>query len=250
MRPPLIIGNWKMNGNSVENENLINTINTSCDSNGGIEVVVCPPLIYINQVSQLLSNSKIKYGAQNVSANSNGAYTGEVSSEMLHDIGCSYVLIGHSERRSLNNESNIDIAGKLLAAVQAQITPVLCVGETLIERQSENTFVVIAGQISEIIEQVGVKIFENVVIAYEPVWAIGTGETATPEQAQIVHALIRRQLAECDICISKNIRIIYGGSVNANNASSLFKQKDIDGGLVGGASLNANDFINICEAYN
>ena len=160
------------------------------------------------------------------------------------------MLLGHSERRSLYHESDVEIADKFSAVVQAGITPVLCVGETLTQRQSEETFTVIAEQISKVVEQVGIKAFEHAVIAYEPVWAIGTGETATPEQAQVVHALIRHQLAEYDVTIANNIRIIYGGSVNANNAHSLFKQNDIDGGLVGGASLNADAFINICQAYN
>jgi triosephosphate isomerase len=250
MRQALIIGNWKMNGNLAENNELLNAISKSYDSNDEIEVVVCPPSIYMAQISQQLLNSKIKYGAQNVSANRNGAFTGEVSTLMLNDIGCSYVLLGHSERRNLNHESDIEIANKFSKAVQAKITPVLCVGETLTQRQCEETFLVIAEQISIVIEQVGIKAFEHVVIAYEPVWAIGTGETATPEQAQIVHARIRSQLADHDVAIANNIRIIYGGSVNANNANSLFKQKDIDGGLIGGASLNADAFINICKAYN
>lgn len=250
MRQALIIGNWKMNGNLAENDRLLTTISTSYDSSNGIEIVVCPPSIYMDQVSRQLSQSKIKFGAQNVSAYKSGAFTGEVSTTMLHDFSCSYVLLGHSERRSLHHESDVEIADKFSAVVQAGITPVLCVGETLVQRQSEETFAVIAEQISKVVEQVGIKAFEHAVIAYEPVWAIGTGETATPEQAQIVHALIRRQLAEYDVTIANNIRIIYGGSVNANNAHSLFKQNDIDGGLVGGASLNADAFINICQAYN
>jgi triosephosphate isomerase len=250
MRHALIIGNWKMNGNLAENDKLLTTISTSYDSSNGIEIVVCPPSIYMDQVSRQLSQGKIKLGAQNVSAYKSGAFTGEVSTTMLHDFSCSYVLLGHSERRSLNHESDVEIADKFSAVVQAGITPVLCVGETLFQRLSEETFAVIADQISKVVEQVGIKAFEHAVIAYEPVWAIGTGETATPEQAQIVHALIRRQLAEYDVTIANNIRIIYGGSVNANNAHSLFKQNDIDGGLVGGASLNADAFINICQAYN
>jgi triosephosphate isomerase len=250
MRQALIIGNWKMNGNLAENEKLLNAISTSSVSKGNIAVVVCPPSIYIAQVSQLLSQSKIKYGAQNVSAYERGAYTGEVSTTMLQGFGCSYVLLGHSERRCLNHESDEQIADKFSAAVQAKITPVLCIGETLTQRQSDETFLVIAEQISTVVEQVGIQAFEHAVIAYEPIWAIGTGETASPEQAQAVHAKVRHQLAEYDITIADNIPIIYGGSVNANNADSLFKQKDIDGALVGGASLSADAFINICKAYN
>jgi len=250
MRQPLIIGNWKMNGNLAENDKLLNTISTLYDSSESIDVVICPPSIYIAQVSKELLKSKIKYGAQNVSANRNGAYTGEVSTSMLHDFGCSYVLLGHSERRSLNHESDIEIANKFSTAVQAEIIPVLCVGETLTQRQCDETFLVIAKQISTVVEQVGIQAFEHAVIAYEPVWAIGTGETASPEQAQEVHGQIRRQLSAFDGNIAANIQIIYGGSVNANNADSLFKQKDIDGGLVGGCSLNGDDFISICKAYN
>jgi triosephosphate isomerase len=250
MRQYLIIGNWKMNGNLAENEQLLNTISSSHALAEGCEVVVCPPSIYIPHVRQQLLQSKVKYGAQNVNEHINGAYTGETSATMLHDLGCSYVLLGHSERRSLNHESDEQIAGKFAAAVQANIKPVLCVGETLAQRQGDETFLVIAEQIKKVVEQVGIQAFEHAVIAYEPVWAIGTGETATPEQAQEIHNLIRRQLAEFDVNIASNILIIYGGSVNSNNARTLFSQPDIDGGLVGGASLNADVFINICKAYN
>jgi triosephosphate isomerase len=250
MRNGLIIGNWKMNGTLAENDKLLNTMITSYDLSNSVEVVVCPPSTYMAQVSQKLCQSKIKYGAQNVSAYESGAFTGEVSTTMLNDFGCSYVLLGHSERRSLNHECDLEIADKFSSAVQANITPVLCVGETLSQRQSEETFLVIAKQISTVIGQVGIKAFEHAVIAYEPVWAIGTGATASPEQAQAVHAQIRHQLIEHDIHIAKNIQVIYGGSVNADNAKLLFAQSDIDGALVGGASLKANTFINICKAYN
>jgi|TARA_R110002060_G_scaffold71863_1_gene80490 triosephosphate isomerase len=250
MRKPLIIGNWKMNGNLSENEHLLNTIRSALALAGDCEVVVCPPSIYISNVRQKLLQSKIKYGAQNVNEHINGAYTGEISATMLHDLGCSYVLLGHSECRSLHHESDEQIANKFSAAVQAKIKPVLCVGETLAQRQGDETFSVIAEQIRVVVEQVGIQVFEGAVIAYEPVWAIGTGETATPEQAQEVHNIIRRQLADLDLNIASNIQIIYGGSVNSNNARKLFSQPDIDGGLVGGASLNADAFINICKAYN
>ncbi len=194
--------------------------------------------------------SKIKYGAQNVNANINGAHTGEISTSMLSDFGCSYVLIGYSERRNLYHENNVSVANKFSATVLAKMVPVLCVGETLIQRQSDQTFSVINEQIDQVVEQVGIKAFEQAVIAYEPVWAIGTGETASPEQAQAVHTEIRRQLSIYDENIANNIRIIYGGSVNESNANALFNQKDIDGGLVGGASLNAETFINICKVMN
>lgn len=251
MRKPLIIGNWKMNGNLADNEQLLNTLCAARllnESGDDFDVVVCPPSIYLADVRQQLSTSKIKYGAQNVSEHENGAYTGEISAAMLHDLGCSYVLLGHSERRSLNNESDEQIAGKFAAAVQAKITAVLCVGETLAQRQADETFSVIVEQITRVVEQVGIQAFSQAVIAYEPVWAIGTGETASPEQAQAVHQQIRQQLAEYDENIASSIQIVYGGSVNENNAQALFLQPDIDGALVGGASLKADKFITICQA--
>lgn len=248
MRRPLIIGNWKMNGNLAENEQLLKTICFSPVLDEGSEVVICPPSIYIAHVRQQLSQSKIKYGAQNVSGYKNGAYTGEISATMLHDLDCSYVLLGHSERRSLNHENDEQIADKFLAATQAKVTAVLCVGETLAQRQGDETFSVIAEQIKKVVEQVGITAFKHAVIAYEPIWAIGTGETASPEQAQEVHMHIRQQLAEYDVNIASSIQIIYGGSVNEKNAKSLFIQPDIDGALVGGASLKGDNFIKICNA--
>ncbi len=248
MRQSLIIGNWKMNGNLAENEKLLNIISVSPILYEDIDVVVCPPSIYITHVRQQLAASKIKYGAQNVSAYKNGAYTGEISTTMLADLGCSYVLLGHSERRSLNHESDGQIADKFAAAVQANLTAVLCVGETLAQRQADETFLVIAQQIQKVVEQVGIQAFKQAVIAYEPIWAIGTGETASPEQAQEVHQQIRQQLAKYDENIARSIQIIYGGSVNENNAKALFLQADIDGALVGGASLKGEHFITICQA--
>ncbi|KGK01050.1 triose-phosphate isomerase [Thalassotalea sp. ND16A] len=250
MRQPLIIGNWKMNGSLTENEKLLNTISTSLITIEGIEIVVCPPSLYMAQVKQQLSKTKIKHGAQNVSEFQSGAYTGEISTSMLGELGCCFVLLGHSERRALYHENDAQIADKFSAAVKANIRPVLCVGETLSQRQCGETFSVIAKQIKTVIEQVGIEAFAQAVVAYEPVWAIGTGETATPEQAQAVHANIRHQLAEYDVNIANRIHIIYGGSVNASNAQALFMQQDIDGGLVGGASLNSDEFVKICQATN
>jgi triosephosphate isomerase len=246
MRQALIIGNWKMNGNLAENDKLLKAM--AYESINNIEVVVCPPSIYMAQVSQQLAHSHIKYGAQNVSENRSGAYTGEVSTAMLHEFGCSYVLLGHSERRSLYHETDAQVANKFASAVAAQIIPVLCVGETLDQRQNDETLLVITEQIKVVIEQVGIEAFESAVIAYEPVWAIGTGETASPEQAQMVHGQIRSQLAGYNDVIANNLSIIYGGSVNDNNADALFAEKDIDGALVGGASLKAASFIKICQA--
>lgn len=248
MKQSLIIGNWKMNGSLIENEKLLKTITTSLIFSEKVNVVVCPPFVYMTQVSQLLSQSKIKLGAQNVSAFEHGAYTGEISVAMLNELNCSYVLLGHSERRSIYHESNTQVADKFSAAVGAKITPVLCVGETLTQRQNDETFLIISAQIKTVIEQVGIQAFSQAVIAYEPVWAIGTGETASPEQVQTIHSKIRNQLAEYDVTVAKKISIIYGGSVNENNAKALFAQQDVDGALVGGASLNAASFINICQA--
>lgn len=248
MKQPLIIGNWKMNGSLIDNEKLLKTITTSLVFSEKVDVVICPPFVYMAQVSQQLSQSKIKLGAQNVSAFEYGAYTGEVSVTMLNELGCSYILLGHSERRSLYHESDAQVADKFAAAVEAKIIPVLCVGETLTQRQNDETFLVITQQIKMVIEQVGIQAFNQAVIAYEPVWAIGTGETASPEQVQTVHSQIRDQLAIYDVIIANNIAIIYGGSVNEKNAKALFEQPDVDGALVGGASLNATSFINIYQA--
>lgn len=248
MKKPLVIANWKMHGNTRSNAQLISAISSSIDTNSTCNVVLCPPAPFLNQVVLGLADTSISVGAQNMHAAEFGAYTGEISASMLKDLGCTYVLIGHSERRSLFAESDTDIANKYIAAINSGLTPVLCVGESLQERQNGTTEAVVKNQIQAVLDAGGVASFANAVIAYEPVWAIGTGETASPEQAQAVHAAIRQQISALDPEIGENISVLYGGSVKADNAGELFMQKDIDGALVGGASLDAKAFVNICSA--
>lgn len=247
MRTALVAGNWKMNGDSDFISELIKDLKDSTESSDA-EVLVCPPFVYLSQVKQALEGSAIKLGAQNVSQNNNGAFTGEISLPMLDDLGCEYVILGHSERRSLYAETDELVAEKFIAAEQAGLKPILCVGETLEERESDQTLEVVGRQLKTVIKAAGIAKFENAVVAYEPVWAIGTGKTATPEQAQDVHAAIRAMVAEFDADAAAKLRILYGGSVNAGNAAELFANEDVDGGLVGGASLKANDFTAICQA--
>jgi len=215
------------------------------------DILVCPPAPYLGQAASHSEPLPIAIGAQNVSQHESGAYTGEVSLAMLSELGCEYVLLGHSERRELFLESDQIIADKFAACVDnqsASVTPILCIGETLEDRQAGNTEEVVNSQLDVVINKVGIAAFENAVIAYEPVWAIGTGETASPEQAQEVHAFIRAKLNRLDSAIADKIRIVYGGSVKPSNAAELFAQKDIDGGLIGGASLDVASFSGICEA--
>lgn len=246
MRKPLVMGNWKMNGSLVANETLLEGL--ALEGLHGVEVALCPPFPYLSQVRRHLMDSTIALGAQTLDEHDTGAYTGEVSAAMLRDFGCHFVLIGHSERRSLYNESDADTAAKFAAAVRHELVPVLCVGETLAERKSAATEAVVARQVQAIMDRHGIDAFRDSVIAYEPIWAIGTGETATPEQAQAVHAFIRQLLAEFSPTIAEQVRILYGGSVNADNAKALFAQPDVDGGLVGGASLDAKVFSRICSS--
>lgn len=242
MRQPLVLGNWKMNGSLKENRELLQGI--LAELNVATEVGVCPPAVYITQAAELLQGSTVAVGSQDVSAHAAGAFTGELEAGMLKDVGCRYAIIGHSERRQYHGESDAQVAEKFQAALAVGLVPVLCIGETLEQRESEATLDVIATQMQAVINQVGVDAFTNAVVAYEPVWAIGTGKTATPEQAQEVHQFIRTQLGES----GANVQILYGGSVKADNAETLFAKQDIDGALVGGASLVAKDFIAICNA--
>lgn len=215
----------------------------------GVDIAVCPPAIYIDFVKSALGNSRVAIGGQNMSEIADqGAYTGEISALMLKDMGCKYVVLGHSERRALFGEVDAQVAAKVAVALQNDLTPILCVGETLEQRELGVTEQVIAQQLSAVLDVVGVKNFAKVVVAYEPVWAIGTGKTASPEQAQAVHAFIRQQISMLDAAVAQKVIIQYGGSVKPDNAAELFAQPDIDGGLIGGASLNASDFIAICEA--
>lgn len=248
MKSKLVIGNWKMNASLADNEALVNALQESTSTLVGVDVAVCPPFPYLAQVSAYLTGSHIQVGAQNLNQHLSGAFTGEVSGAMLKDLGCALVLVGHSERRTLFGETNDDIAEKFSAALRDGLLPVLCVGETLTERRAGITEQVVTTQLQAVIDLVGITSLSSGVIAYEPVWAIGTGETATPEQAQEVHCHIRGLLAQRDPAAAAATRIIYGGSVKPDNAAELFLQEDIDGGLIGGASLDAASFTAICKA--
>lgn len=245
MNRKLIAGNWKMNGSLAANDALVKAMLADIGAPAA-DVALCAPAPYLAQLQSLLTGSPIAWGAQDVSAHDKGAYTGEVSVDMLKDFGCRYCLVGHSERRQYHGETDELVAAKAQRALAGGITPVVCVGETLAERESGDTELVVRRQLAAVIHAVGHCISE-IVVAYEPVWAIGTGRTATPEQAQQVHAVLRAQLAAATTH-PKRVRILYGGSMNAANAASLLAQPDIDGGLIGGASLKAADFLQIVAA--
>lgn len=249
MRQPLVAGNWKMNGSRASVRELIAGIKQGIDAVASAEVAVCPTFVHLADVQNLLSDTRIALGAQNLSDHTSGAYTGEVSGEMLREFDCKYVIIGHSERRSLYGESDALVARKFALARRLGLTPILCLGELLEERQQHQTETVVGRQLDAIIAlEEGAEAFNEAVIAYEPVWAIGTGMTATPDQAQEVHAFIRQRIANQSAETAANARILYGGSVKADNAVALFSQPDIDGGLIGGASLEAQSFLDICCA--
>jgi len=249
MRRKLVAGNWKMHGTLQQNSALLAQIAAGA-SGLACEIAVCPPYPYLGQAQSALQGSVIALGAQSLSEHASGAFTGEVSASMLAEFGCRYVLVGHSERRALFGETDAVIAAKFEAAQRAGLVPVLCVGETLGERGAGQTEFVIARQLSAVLDRVGVAAMASAVVAYEPVWAIGTGVTASPAQAQEVHAAIRAQVAVQDAGIAEGLRILYGGSVKPQNAKELFGQLDIDGGLIGGAALVADDFLTICLAAN
>ena len=247
-RQYLVAGNWKMNGSIVANAELVRGILAGLSGMRDVEVLVCPPALYLESVRNALGG-KIKLGAQNLSEQAKlGAFTGEIHGEMLKDVGCQYVLVGHSERRALYGEIDALVAAKFKAAQTCGLTPVLCIGETLAEREKNQTEAVLSRQLSAVLELCGVGAFENAVVAYEPVWAIGTGKTASPQQAQDVHAFIRRQIEVKNAKIAGSLRLLYGGSVKADNAAELLAQPDIDGALVGGASLDASNFARIIQA--
>ena len=251
MRRPLVAGNWKMNGDSESTTSLINGIADGRDDVTTAEVLVCPPYILIPRAADALNGrADIVLGAQDLDINQNGAFTGQISAAMLVDAGCKYVIVGHSERRAIYGESDQNVADKFKVAQDGGLIPVLCVGETLEERESGDTESVVARQIQAVIDLVGIDNFDNAVIAYEPVWAIGTGKTATPEMAQEVHKFIRDMLSALNAGVAGNLRLLYGGSMNAGNAESLIGMADIDGGLIGGASLQAESFLAICKAAN
>ena len=248
MRKILVAGNWKMHGSKTMVTSLLEGLLAGSTAHGNADLAVFPPFPYLSLTESVLSGSHISWGGQTLNPNAQGAYTGETSGNMLVDMGCRYVLVGHSERRSIYAESDEDVALRFKAALEAGLEPVLCVGETLKEREQNKTEAVIARQLDAVIESVGIEVFSRAIIAYEPVWAIGTGLTATPQQAQSVHAFIRDKLSALNVIIGNQIRILYGGSVKGSNAAELFAQSDIDGGLVGGASLTVEDFLAIYGA--
>lgn len=248
MRVKFVAGNWKMNGSLSANDTLLQALVPALGDIAGMESAVCPPYPYLAQVQRAVQGSRVALGGQDLCQYGNGAYTGGVSAEMLRDFGCSYVIVGHSERRTLFGEGDALVAEKFAVAQQAGLKPVLCVGETLAERESGATDSVVARQLDAVLQRCGAAALRDAVIAYEPVWAIGTGKTASPEEAQAVHAGIRGLVAKSDTAVAAGLRIVYGGSVKAANASQLFGMPDIDGGLIGGAALMAGEFVAICRA--
>ena len=253
-RQPLVAGNWKLNGSRAGNRALVLAVADGLARQAAaLEVLLCPPFVYLAELAALAADLGLAIGAQDVSAEATGAFTGEVSAAMLRDVGCRYVIVGHSERRALFGDTDSRIAGKVGAALHAGLVPILCVGETLAERDAGQTLTVIRRQLDAVFSapewgSVPEVARRMVVVAYEPVWAIGTGRTATPAEAQVVHADIRATVARRDATISHGLRILYGGSVKASNARDLFAMDDIDGGLIGGASLQATEFLSICKA--
>lgn len=248
MRNYLVAGNWKMNGSNTANAELLDGIIAGMPVSDAVSLLVCPPFPYLVSVGERLSGSGIALGAQNVSEHAAGAYTGETAPSMLKDVGCEYVIVGHSERRHGMGETSEIVAAKFRAAQEAGLIPILCVGETQAEREAHQTEAVVDEQMNAVLEGSGIEAFRLAVIAYEPVWAIGTGLTATPEQAQEVHRHIRELLASKDEDVANGVKILYGGSVKGDNAAGLFGQADIDGGLIGGASLKSADFLAIADA--
>ncbi|HXR93709.1 MAG TPA: triose-phosphate isomerase [Steroidobacteraceae bacterium] len=249
MRRPVVVGNWKMHGSRADNARLVEALVAQYPADPGADCVVCPPFVYVQEVGRMLRDAPIGLGAQDVCAEGLGAFTGEISAAMLRDVGCEYVIVGHSERRLLYRESDQLVARKFAAACHSRsLIPILCVGEQLAERDSGRTHEVVARQLDTVLELCGAESLEQGMVAYEPVWAIGTGRNATPEQAQEVHAFIRQRIASRDARIAAATRILYGGSVKAGNAAELFAMPDVDGGLIGGASLKADEFLSILAA--
>ncbi len=248
MRKILVAGNWKMHGSDRMTRDLIRGLIDALGDSPASDVAVCPPYVYLAAAADLVAGSRVRLGAQNLAVEESGAYTGEVAGGMLKDVGCHFVIVGHSERRSLYGETSELVAAKFVAAQRDGLVPILCVGETLEEREQGVTEAVVGAQLRTVLDAAGVSAFADGVIAYEPVWAIGTGRTATPEQAQEVHAFVRGIIAGEDATIANSVRILYGGSVKPSNAGDLFSMPDVDGGLVGGASLDAEGFAEICRA--
>lgn len=246
MRLPIVAGNWKLNGSRSSASNLAREIAAVPVS--GVEVVVCPVSVHLAEVAPLIASTSVKLGAQNASARESGAFTGEVSASMLAEFGCEYVIVGHSERRSLFGDTEQTCAQRHQAVLSAGLTSIFCVGESLDERDAGDTIAVVEKQLQAVFDGVGANGFDGAVVAYEPVWAIGTGKTASPEQAQGVHLSIRQFIAKQNASSADALRILYGGSVNPGNANELFAKPDIDGGLIGGAALKSDDFIAVCKA--
>jgi triosephosphate isomerase len=248
MRKVLIAGNWKMNGSRDSIKALLDGIKSGIGTVNKADVAVCAPYVYLSDVAEQLKGTPVAWGAQNVSTEASGAFTGEISASMINDFGCTYIIVGHSERRTLYGETDDIVAKKYGVVLEAGMTPIFCIGETLDEREKGVTEDVVARQVQAVIDAHGVESLGKGVIAYEPVWAIGTGKTASPEQAQDVHAFIRGMIAKASADVADKIIIQYGGSMNAGNAKDLLAQPDIDGGLIGGASLKAEDFLTICTS--
>ncbi|QHS09549.1 triose-phosphate isomerase [Sinimarinibacterium sp. NLF-5-8] len=248
-RRAMVAGNWKMNGARDFNTSLVHDILFDARGFTDIDIVICPPAPYLDSVGRQLEGSSLQLGAQNLcEQEKQGAFTGEIDGSMLRDVGCAYSIVGHSERRALYGETDVRVMEKFRTGQVHGLTPILCIGETLDERESGQTEAVLARQLGAVLDACGIAAFKQAVIAYEPVWAIGTGRTATPDQAQQTHAFIRAQLAAADAKIAGSTRILYGGSVKADNAEALFKCPDVDGGLIGGAALKAGEFVAICAA--
>jgi len=250
IRRKLVVGNWKMHGGIVWNKALLEGLTAGVRELRGADYAVCVPYPYLFQAQAILQGTNLAWGAQNLCAIEKGALTGEVAPHMLTDFGCTYVIIGHSERRHLFHETDDSAAVRFYAAIKAGMTPIFCIGESADERESDWTEFVVGRQLDSVLRRYGVQALTNAVLAYEPLWAIGTGNTATPEQAQEVHAFIRNRVAKCDSEVAAGLRILYGGSAKAANAAQLFAMPDVDGGLIGGASLEANEFVAICRAAN
>lgn len=249
MRIPFVAGNWKMHGSKSMIQDHLGCCVKEVDALNNVNIAVCPPSIYISAVQSITDSSLISVGAQNVCDQDGfGAFTGEVSAAMLADMAVPYAIVGHSERRAIYGETNNQVAEKVAVLLRHKITPILCVGETLEERELKQTEMVVRTQLDAVLAKVGVQAFSHIVVAYEPVWAIGTGKTATPDQAQDVHAYIRNSIAQLNSDVAEQLIIQYGGSVKPDNAATLFAQPDIDGGLIGGASLDPQDFLAICKA--
>jgi len=255
MRRKLVVGNWKMHGDITSNQTLLESIVNGVRELNNADYVVCVPSPYLFQARELLKNTNVSWGGQNVNQHEQGAFTGAVAPHMLTDLGCTYVLLGHSERRSLFHETNLTASARFEAAIKAGLTPILCVGETLAEHDAGLTEVIVASQMDAVMATLDEHEFAlamqlNMVFAYEPVWAIGTGKMASPEHVQTVHEFIRNRIAKRNAQAATKVRILYGGSLKAKNVEDLFTMPDVDGGLIGGASLLANEFVAICRAAN